>query len=399
LREKAGLDVAGDVHFMSGAAFGFHALGDVLRKTKVFEGDGGLPSDRIEKAFVFTGIRLFGKRLTENEEANKVSAVTDHGDEAFGRKMGESEFVRRIDGTGWWNVKGTAASGEFDKEGRIRGKRSEFRRDRTAGGNEGVVVSAEVEGQRLGMEGLGEMVIEKGGELVAVSDRAGLVGEILEDKARIVGGAKEGTIDALRAAFDDRTRGPNEGDTKEGAESHTKLRVTYEKTRKETSEEEDGKKGAEEKKDVVAALNEDVTGTAAEESGDFEDAVFDDGVGEGKRIEKEHQKRERIVEPGGWLDAKQISRDLFENDGNDADQGSPEHDAGFTASVDGGGFAERIRKERSYGEEEKRIGNCEANITGSAVAEESGKRVWPVGIARCEAWKGLTETEEKSKPF
>lgn len=31
LRKQAGLDVAGDIHFMSGAALGFHAVGDVLR--------------------------------------------------------------------------------------------------------------------------------------------------------------------------------------------------------------------------------------------------------------------------------------------------------------------------------------------------------------------------------
>ncbi len=58
LREKAGLDVAGDIHFMSGATFGFHAVGDVLCETNILESDGGLPSDRIEEALVFAGVRL-----------------------------------------------------------------------------------------------------------------------------------------------------------------------------------------------------------------------------------------------------------------------------------------------------------------------------------------------------
>jgi hypothetical protein len=151
------------------------------------------------------------------------------------------------------------------------------------------------------MESLSEMVVEKSGKFLAVGDGARFVGEILEDQASIVGSAKEGAIDASRAALDDRARCPNESNAEEGAESHAKLRVTCEETREETSEEEDGKKGADEKKDVVAALNQDITSAAAKKSRDLQDAVFNDSVGEGKRIEEKDKEGERIVEPGRGL--------------------------------------------------------------------------------------------------
>jgi hypothetical protein len=51
------------------------------------------------------------------------------------------------------------------------------------------------------MESLSEMVVEKSGKFLAVGDGARFVGEILEDQASIVGSAKEGAIDALRAAW------------------------------------------------------------------------------------------------------------------------------------------------------------------------------------------------------
>jgi hypothetical protein len=73
--------------------------------------------------------------------------------------------------------------------------------------------------------------------------------------------------------------------------------VTCEETREETSEEEDGKKGADEKKDVVAALNQDITSAAAKKSGNLQDAVFNHRVGEGKRIEEKDKERERVVQP------------------------------------------------------------------------------------------------------
>ena len=84
LRKQPGLDVAGDIHFMSGAAFGFHAVGDVLRETNILQSDGGLTRDRIEQALVFTGVGLFGERLAEDEETNEVTAVANHRHETFG---------------------------------------------------------------------------------------------------------------------------------------------------------------------------------------------------------------------------------------------------------------------------------------------------------------------------
>src|SRR5208283_3426139 len=130
---------------------------------------------------------------------------------------------------------------------RISRKRGKFRRNRATGGDEGVIVSAEIEGQRLGMESLGEVVVQESSEFMTIGDGARLVREILEDEARIVGGAKEGAIDALRAAFHDRTGSPDQSNAEEGAESHAKLRVIHKETRKETSEEEDGQKSADEK--------------------------------------------------------------------------------------------------------------------------------------------------------
>ena len=210
LREKTELDVAGDVYFMSSAALGFHAVGDVLREANVFKGDGGLPGDGIEEALVFTRVRLFGKRLAKNQQTDEMSAMADQRHETFGRKRSERKLFRRIAGTGRGNVPSTAPSGEFDEKGRIRRKGGEFRRNRTAGGDERVIVSAEIEGQGLRMESLSEMAVQKRSEFVAVGDGARFVGEILEDQACIVGSAKEGAIDALRAALDDRTRRPNE---------------------------------------------------------------------------------------------------------------------------------------------------------------------------------------------
>jgi len=116
LREKAELDVAGDVHFMSGAAFAFHTIGYVLREANVFEGDGRLPSDGIEETLVFTGVGLFGKGLAKNQETHEMSAVADQGHETFGRKRGERKFFRCIAGIGRGNVPRAATSGEFDKE-------------------------------------------------------------------------------------------------------------------------------------------------------------------------------------------------------------------------------------------------------------------------------------------
>jgi len=139
------------------------------------------------------------------------------------------------------------------------------------------------------MESLGEMVIQEGGEFVAIGNRARLVGEILEDEARIVGGAKEGAIDALCPTLDEGTRSPNESNAEEGAECHAKLGVTCEDTGKEAGKEEAGQERAEEEEDAIAALDEDVAGAAAEESGNLEHAMFDDGVGEGKRIEEYEQ--------------------------------------------------------------------------------------------------------------
>jgi hypothetical protein len=117
LREKTELDVAGNVHFVSSTAFGFHAVGDVLRETNIFKGDRGLPGDGIEEALVFTGVRLFGKRLAKNQETNKMGAVADQRHETFGRKRGERKFFRRIDGNGRGNVPSAAPSGEFDEKG------------------------------------------------------------------------------------------------------------------------------------------------------------------------------------------------------------------------------------------------------------------------------------------
>jgi len=202
----------------------------------------------------------------------------------------------------------------------------------------------------------------------------------------------------LRAALDDRARDPYESNAKESAKSHAKLRVAYEETREETREKEDGEERANEKKDVIAALNEDVAGAAAEESRDFEDTVLNDSVGEGKRIEK-NEERKRIVEPRGGLVAKQVSRDAFENDGNDAHGGPPKHDARFAAGIYGGFPAHRIQKKRNYGEKKQGIGNCEPNIVGGAVTENLGKRVRPVEISCRQAGKRLTETEEQCKPF
>ena len=232
LREKARLDVAGNVHFMSGATFGFHAIGDVLREANIFESDGGLPRDGIKQALVFTGIRLLGKRLAEHEEPDKMGAMADEGHETFRRESGKRKFLRDVDGTGRGNIPSPASSGEIDKEPRIHRKCGEFGRNRATSGDQGVVVSAEIEGQCLRMQRLSEMVVEEGSEFVAVGDGAGLVGKILKDEARVVGGAKEGSIDALRAAFDDRAGDPNESDAKESAESHTELRVTTKKLEK-----------------------------------------------------------------------------------------------------------------------------------------------------------------------
>jgi hypothetical protein len=142
------------------------------------------------------------------------------------------------------------------------------------------------------MESLVEMVVEKSGEFLAVGNRTGLVREILEDESRVVRAAKKGAIDVLRAALDEWTRGPNERNAEEGAESHAELRVTCEETREETRKKEYGEERAKEKKDVVASLNEDVTGTAAKEGGNFQDTVFNDRVGERKRVE-EYEKRKK----------------------------------------------------------------------------------------------------------
>src|SRR5208283_3801114 len=159
----------------------------------------------------------------------------------------------------------------------------------------------------------------------------------------------------------------------------------HKETRKETSEEEDGQKSADEKKDVVAALDKDVSGATAEESGNLEDAMFDDGVGEGDRIEEEDENGEWLVEPVRGLVAKQVNGDAFENDRNDTDRGSPEHDAGFAARVDRGFLAHRIQEKRSDGEQEERIDNCQTNIIGGAEPEQFEERVWPPVIPSREA--------------
>ena len=81
--------------------------------------------------------------------------------------------------------------------------------------------------------------------------------------------------------------------------------------------------------------------------------MFHDGIGEGERIEEEDENRKRIVKPSRRFVTEQVCRDAFENDGKEADGGSPEHDARFTASVDRGFLAQRIQKKRNDGEKRK----------------------------------------------
>ena len=111
LREKAGLDVAGDVHFVSGATFGFHAVGNVLGKTNILQSNGGLSSNGIEEVPVFAGVRLFRKRLAKNEKANEMSAMADERHETFGGERSERKILRGIDGARRRNIPGTSASG------------------------------------------------------------------------------------------------------------------------------------------------------------------------------------------------------------------------------------------------------------------------------------------------
>ena len=105
------------------------------------------------------------------------------------------------------------------------------------------------------------------------------------------------------------------------------------------------------------------------------------------------------VEPDWKLVTKQINGDAIENDRNDADRGSPEHDAGFAARVDRGFLAHRIKKKRHDGEQEERIDNCQTKIIGSAITERSEERVWPVENSSRETRQRLTEPEEERKPF
>ncbi len=81
---------------MSGAAFGFHAVGDVLRETNIFQSNRGLASDGIEEALILVGIRLLRKRQTKNEQTNKMCAMADQGHQTFGRERGEREIFWRI---------------------------------------------------------------------------------------------------------------------------------------------------------------------------------------------------------------------------------------------------------------------------------------------------------------
>ena len=92
------------------------------------------------------------------------------------------------------------------------------------------------------MKSLGEVVVEESSEFATIGDGARLVREILEDEPRIVGGAKEGPINALRTAFHDGTGSPDQSNAEEGAESHAKLRVIHKEAGKETREEKDGEK-------------------------------------------------------------------------------------------------------------------------------------------------------------
>ena len=89
--------------------------------------------------------------MAENEESDEMCAVADKRHQTFRRESGKRKFFRGIGGTGRGNIPSTAASGEFDEEPRIHRKGGEFVRNRATSGDQGVVVSTEIEGQGLGV--------------------------------------------------------------------------------------------------------------------------------------------------------------------------------------------------------------------------------------------------------
>ena len=166
------------------------------------------------------------------------------------------------------------------------------------------------------------MEFEEPREFVTIGDSPGPFGKILKDHARVIGAPEKSAVDAVGAAFHDGSGNPDECDTKDRAEDHTELRILYEESRKETREKKNSEQGSAKQQNEIAALHKDVTSAAAKEHGNFEDAMFDDGVSKGEGIQKK-QECKTDVNPERSTVAEQVDEDSFENDREDPQQNAP----------------------------------------------------------------------------
>src|SRR6516165_2669931 len=93
------------------------------------------------------------------------------------------------------------------------------------------------------MQGALDVEFEQSRELVAVGDGAGFFGKGLKDHARVVGAPEKSAIDAVGAAPHNRSGNPHEGNNKECAEGHAKLRVLREISGEKPREKKNGEQG------------------------------------------------------------------------------------------------------------------------------------------------------------
>src|SRR6516162_3463689 len=172
------------------------------------------------------------------------------------------------------------------------------------------------------MQSAFDVEFEEPREFVTIGDSPGPFGKILKDHPRVIGAAKKSAIDAVGAAFHDGAGNPHERNTKDSAESHAELRIMDEELREKAREKKNGQQGSTKQQKEITALHKDVASAAAKEHGNFEDAMFDDGVSKREGIEKK-EKCETNVNPEGSMVAEQVDENLFENDRQDTQQDAP----------------------------------------------------------------------------
>src|SRR5215471_2987068 len=81
-------------------------------------------------------------------------------------------------------------------------------------------------------------------------------------------------------------------------------------------------RGSAKQQKEIAALHENVASAAAKEHGNFEDAMFDDGVSKREGIKKK-EEREGDVDPERRLVAEQVGKDFFRDDREDSEESAP----------------------------------------------------------------------------